>query len=65
MTYHYSRGSERDKRKSLRNKPTESERKLWQHLRRKQIAGVKFRSQYSVDAYILDFYASDFIPYPL
>jgi very-short-patch-repair endonuclease len=57
MTYHYNRDKERAKRKSLRNNPTEAERKLWQYLKGKQLSGVKFRRQYSVDTYILDFYA--------
>jgi very-short-patch-repair endonuclease len=57
MMYHYNRNKERAKRKSLRNNPTEAERKLWQYLKGKQLLGVKLRRQYSVDTYILDFYA--------
>ncbi len=59
MTRHYNRLRERDKRKSLRSAATAAEKKLWQHLKAKQ-SGAKFRRQYSVDAYVLDFYA----PYP-
>jgi very-short-patch-repair endonuclease len=40
----------------LRNNATEAERTLWWHLRGKQL-GVKFRRQYSVDAFVVDFYA--------
>lgn len=34
-----------------------SETELWRYLKGKQVAGVKFRRQYSVDVYVLDFYA--------
>ena len=43
-------------RRKLRRQMTDSERKLWQILRKKQICGVKFIKQYSVGNYILDFY---------
>ncbi len=56
MTQHFNRGSERDKRKTLRSNATEAEQRLWQHLRAQQL-GAKFRRQYSVDTYVLDFYA--------
>jgi len=56
MTFHFNRSGERQKRRMLRNNATEAERKLWWSLRSKQI-GAKFRRQYSVDSYVLDFYA--------
>ena len=56
LTQHFNRGTERAKRKALRRNAPEAEQRLWQHLRSKQL-GVKFRRQYSVDAYVLDFYA--------
>jgi very-short-patch-repair endonuclease len=59
VTFNFNRRGERDKRKSLRSAATAAEKKLWQHLKAKQ-SGAKFRRQYSVDAYVLDFYA----PYP-
>ncbi|TDR28983.1 endonuclease domain-containing protein [Hydromonas duriensis] len=40
---------------ALRNAPTDAERFLWQHLRNKHIAGVKFRRQFGIDGYIVDF----------
>ncbi len=58
MTQHFNRITEKARRKQLRNNPTEAERKLWQYLNGKQVAGVKFRRQYSIDAYIIDIYAS-------
>jgi very-short-patch-repair endonuclease len=56
MTLHFNRRSERDKRKALRSNASDAEQRLWQRFRAKQL-GTKFRRQYSVDAYVLDFYA--------
>ncbi|HEY2987092.1 MAG TPA: endonuclease domain-containing protein [Candidatus Binatia bacterium] len=56
MTLHFNRQSERDKRKALRSNATATEQRLWQHLKAKQL-GAKFRRQFSVDGYVLDFYA--------
>jgi len=39
----------------LRNNPTDVERLLWQHLRKRQMLGLKFRRQQPVDNYIVDF----------
>ncbi|HLM15974.1 MAG TPA: DUF559 domain-containing protein [Reyranella sp.] len=41
--------------RDLRRKPTDSELLLWNRLRRRQIAGFKFRRQHSVGPYICDF----------
>ncbi|HPP29979.1 MAG TPA: endonuclease domain-containing protein [bacterium] len=43
--------------KKLRKNQTEAERKLWYLLRNKQMIGVKFRRQFPIGNYILDFYA--------
>ena len=43
-------------RKQLRNNLTPAEAKLWTYLKNKQLDGRKFRRQFSVDNYILDFY---------
>ena len=56
VTQHFNRCSERDKRRAPRRSSTAAEQKLWQHLRGTQL-GARFRPQYSVDAYIIDFYA--------
>ena len=56
MTLHFNRRSEREKRKGLRSNASDAEQRLWRQLRAKQL-GTKFRRQYSVDAYVLDFYA--------
>ncbi len=41
--------------KNLRMDMTEAERKLWTHLRARQLAGVKFRRQHQIGPYIVDF----------
>ena len=46
----------KSRRKELRNNPTRAEAFLWAHLRRRQILGKKFRRQYSVGRYIVDFF---------
>jgi very-short-patch-repair endonuclease len=40
----------------LRREPTDAERMLWRHLRYKQLDGIKFRRQYVIEPYIVDFY---------
>lgn len=40
---------------NLRKRSTDAENLLWRHLRRKQIAGVKFRRQQPIDNYVVDF----------
>ena len=39
----------------LRREMTDAERKLWQHLRGRQLDGLKFRRQHPVPPYIADF----------
>ena len=41
--------------RSLRSTATDAERKLWQHLRNRQINGIKFRRQYPIAGYVADF----------
>jgi len=40
---------------SLRKNPTDAEKRLWSCLRRRQIAGIRFRRQVSIDPYVVDF----------
>lgn len=42
--------------RELRQKPTEAESLLWRHLRNRHCAGFKFRRQYVIDNFIVDFY---------
>ncbi len=43
-------------RRLLRNEQTESEDALWQVLRNRRFENIKFRRQYSVGYFVLDFY---------
>jgi len=45
----------KNRARELRNNPTEAERKLWAHLRLRQIGGYKFRRQHPLGPYIVDF----------
>lgn len=47
-----------DRRKELRKNQTSQEEKLWWYLRAKRL-GPKFRRQYSLGGYILDFYCPE------
>ena len=44
-----------ERAKVLRKNSTDAEKKLWQHLRRYQINGCKFRRQQPIGPYIVDF----------
>jgi len=46
----------KEKVRYLRKKETKAEKMLWQKLRNKNL-NVKFRRQYPIENYILDFYA--------
>lgn len=39
----------------LRNNPTDAEMLLWQRIKSRQLEGVKFRRQESIEGYIVDF----------
>ncbi len=41
--------------RKLRKNPTDAERRLWREIRRRQIAGVKFRRQQPIGPFIVDF----------
>ncbi len=47
------------RRRQLRQDATSAERKLWQHLRRKGLEKQKFKRQYSVGPYVVDFYCPE------
>ena len=62
MTKHYPRqdpqlrGKLRVVARQMRHEPTPAEDLLWQRLRGSQLNGYKFRRQYSIDRFIVDFY---------
>ncbi|MCW8805151.1 MAG: endonuclease domain-containing protein [Ignavibacteriaceae bacterium] len=49
----------KDKRKRLRNNPTQAEAFLWGHLKKSKLEGRKFRRQSSIKNYIVDFYCPE------
>jgi very-short-patch-repair endonuclease len=46
------------RRKQLRHTMPEAEVILWSQLKNGQISGIKFRRQYSVGRYVVDFYCA-------
>ena len=54
----YNKSSTKEKRRYLRTNQTKPELILWDKLKSKQL-GFKFRRQYSIGEYIVDFYCSE------
>jgi very-short-patch-repair endonuclease len=52
----HNRKSLKQRRKELRNNATPAEVHLWSALKKRQLAGRKFRRQHSIGPYIVDFY---------
>jgi len=48
-------GIARERAREMRREATAGERKLWSHLRRKSIGGVRFRRQHPLFGFIADF----------
>ena len=44
----------RDRARGLRRATTDAERKLWAHLRNRQLRSAKFRRQHPIGPYIAD-----------
>ncbi len=57
MTIHFNISEMKQRRRELRNNQTPAEKIMWEHLRNRKLLGIKFRRQYSVDYYVIDFYA--------
>ncbi|MBI4426784.1 MAG: endonuclease domain-containing protein [Candidatus Kerfeldbacteria bacterium] len=55
----YNNPSFKRRRQKLRNKSTPAERKLWGHLRKSQLLGLKFQRQYGIGPYVLDFFCPE------
>lgn len=51
---HYSQETVKHSRQ-LRKNPTEAEKRLWRHIRDKQLNAHKFRRQFPIGSYIVDF----------
>ena len=59
MTRHFNKKSEKPKRRYLRRKATPAEKLVWIYLRNRQVKGLRFLRQYSVDQYVVDFYSPE------
>ncbi len=59
MTKVFNRTSEKLKRKILRDNMPKAEIVLWAKLKGKGLCGYKFRRQYSVREFIIDFYCPE------
>jgi len=59
MAIIYNKKSMQDFRRDLRFNQTYGEKTLWTNLRKKQIENTRFLRQYSVNKFIIDFYAPD------
>ena len=55
----YNTLSRKGRRNNLRNHGTPAEAVLWMYLRNRQLAGKKFRRQYGVGPFIVDFYCPE------
>ena len=56
MTEIFNKSFHRERRRILRNQMPLPEQRLWYFLRLKQFEGFRFRRQYGMGSYIVDFY---------
>jgi very-short-patch-repair endonuclease len=56
MSRIFNKNSEKEKRRILRTNAPNAELLVWSSLRGKAVLGYRFRRQYSVGPYVLDFY---------
>ena len=57
MNDFFNRDTETDKRRELRGSMPEAEVILWSRLKGRQLLGCKFRHQYSVGSFVIDFFS--------
>ncbi|MEH2240644.1 endonuclease domain-containing protein [Nostoc sp.] len=60
MTKLYNKNTEIEKRRQLRQNITKAEKVIWDKIKDRQLENCKFRRQYSVDKFVIDFYSSEF-----
>ena len=56
MTLYFNKNTEKYKRLELRKNSTTAERILWKNLKARGLLGKKFRRQYSIGTFVVDFY---------
>ena len=59
MSSLYNRRDQLDRRRELRRAATYGERVLWSALRERQVLGLRFRRQFGIGPYIVDFYCPE------
>ncbi len=59
MTRHFNRIYEKEKRRQLRKDQTPAEKLIWYYLRNRFTKHIKFRRQYSIDRFVVDFYSAE------
>ncbi|MDP5339614.1 MAG: endonuclease domain-containing protein [Nodularia sp. (in: cyanobacteria)] len=55
----YNKNTELEKRRLLRQNITKAEKLIWNKIRDRQLENCKFRRQYSVDRFVIDFYSPE------
>ena len=55
----YNRQDQNEKRKALRKEMSNAEVILWNHVKGRQIKNKKFRRQFGVGRYVIDFYCPE------
>ena len=59
MTIHYNKQSEKVNRRKLRKEATNAEKILWEKLRGRKFLSLKFKRQYSIAQFVVDFYCPE------
>ena len=59
MMRHFNKPEMKETRRYLRRKQTYCEKLIWMYLRNRRFLGCKFRRQYSVDSFVIDFYCPE------
>src|SRR3989338_7653786 len=59
MTEIFNRLAQKELRRDLRKRMSKAEAALWMYLKGKQVSGAKFRRQFSICQYIVDFYCPE------
>ena len=54
-----AKSSTQEYARDLRHRTTEAEQKLWKLLRSRRLKGKKFRRQYAIANYVVDFYCNE------
>lgn len=59
ISHRHNEKDQKELRQTLRNNATAAEATLWKALKGKQVEGLKFRRQFGVGPYVLDFYCPE------